>query len=62
MPKLTLAQVAYLSQQLTDQFTTVKETVVQASLELEEARKTLNYLLTDYGQWVDEEGLDHEQK
>ena len=62
MSKLTLAQVAYLSQELTDQFKTVKETVVRASRELEKARKTLNYLLTDYGQWVNEEGLDPEQK
>ena len=62
MSKLTLAQVAYLSQHLTDQFKDVKHFVSKASLELEMARKTLNDLLTNYGQWVDEEDLSHERE
>ena len=62
MSKLTLAQVEYLSQHLTDQFKDVKHFVSKASLELEMARKTLNDLLTNYSQWVDEEGVDYERK
>ncbi len=62
MSKLTLAQVEYLSQHLTDQFKDVKHFVSKASLELEMARKTLNDLLTNYGQWVDEDGIDYERK
>jgi hypothetical protein len=62
MAKLTLAQVEYLSQHLTDQFKDVKHFISKASLELEMARKTLNELLTNYDQWVDEKGVDYERK
>ncbi|OJW54586.1 MAG: hypothetical protein BGO67_10595 [Alphaproteobacteria bacterium 41-28] len=62
MAKLTLAQVEYLSQHLTTQFKDVKYLVSKASLELEMARTNLNDLLINYGQWMDEEGIDHERK
>ena len=61
MARLTLAQVEYLSQHLTNQFKDVKHFTSKAFLELEMARKTLNDLLATYDQWVNEEGIDHER-
>jgi uncharacterized protein YgbK (DUF1537 family) len=60
MAKLTLAQVEYLSQHLTDQFKDVERFASKASLELEMARKTLNELLRTYDQWIVEKEIDNE--
>ena len=62
MSKLTLAQVAYLSQELTDHYKVVKRLSFKAFLEMEMAQKTLNDLLNDYGQWRIEEGFDFEHE
>jgi len=62
MAKLTLAQIEYLSQQLTSQFKDFKSLTFKAWLELELALETLKNLLKTYDQWLAEEGLDHEQQ
>lgn len=62
MARLTLAQIEYLSQQLTYQFKDVKYLTFEACHKLERAQQNLRNLLATYDQWLAEEGLDHEQR
>jgi hypothetical protein len=55
MAALTLAQVAYFSQELTHHLKEVNISMVKACLELEKARLTLNELLATYDQWYGED-------
>lgn len=55
MAKLTISQVAYLSQELTHRLQGVHHFTVKASAELEQARRTLEELLMTYDRWFTED-------
>jgi len=55
MAKLRIAQVAYLSQELTQHLKEVNRATVKACLELEKVRLILNELLLTYDQWYGED-------
>jgi len=55
MARMTISQVAYLSQELTYHLKEVNRSTVKACLELEKVRLTLNELLTTYDQWHGED-------
>ncbi len=61
MAKLTLAQIEYLSQEITSQFKDVKYLTVEACCKLEYVQQNLRNLITTYEQWLTEEGLDREE-
>ena len=60
MARLTLAQVEYLSQDLTHHFKDFKCQIFKASLELEKTQKILKSLVETYEQWLREDLLNHE--
>ncbi len=55
MAALTIAQVAYLSQELTHHLKEVNRSTIKACLELEKARLILTELLRTYDQWYGED-------
>ena len=55
MAKVRIAQVAYLSQELTHHLKEVNCSTIKACLELEKVRVILNELLATYDQWFGED-------
>lgn len=62
MANLNLAQVEYLSQQLTHQLNDVKHLTSKAWIELGVARDTLRSLLIAYDKWEKERGLNQDEQ
>jgi hypothetical protein len=58
MTKLTMAQIQYLSQQLSQELDTVKHLTSKAWVELGLARDTLRSLALTYDEWLEEKDLD----
>ncbi len=60
MAKFTVAQLEYLSQQLSHELNTVKHLTSKAWVELGLARDTLRSLSLTYDEWLKEKSLDQE--
>lgn len=58
MAKLTIAQIEYLSQQLSQELDTVRHLTSKAWVELGLARDTLRSLVLTYDEWLKEKELD----
>ena len=58
MARLTVAQLEYLSQQLSEELITVKHLTSKAWVELGLARDTLRSLSLTYDEWLKEKGLE----
>ncbi len=58
MTKMTIAQLEYLSQQLSHELDTVKHLTSKAWVELGLARDTLRSLSLTYDDWLKEKELD----
>lgn len=56
-----VAQLEYLSQQLTRRFKHLEDLMSQAWLEHELIRGSLRDIFTVYYRWLGEEGIDHER-
>lgn len=57
----TIAQLEYLSQQLTKRFRDLEDLMTQAWLEHELIRGSLRDFFTVYYRWLGEEGITHER-
>lgn len=60
MGNFNLAQIEYLSQQLSHELDTVKHLTSKAWIELGLARDTLRSIALTYDEWLKEKKLDHE--
>ncbi|HUX79306.1 MAG TPA: hypothetical protein VMW10_06150 [Alphaproteobacteria bacterium] len=58
MAKMTIAQLEYLSQQLSEELVTVKHLTSKAWVELGLARDTIRSLSLTYDEWLKEKELD----